>query len=86
MPLKPDTVLQTCLEVQIVAYTRKAKNKKLKRKIHIPLIMWHEKSLQCVTTHFCSHSEPFPHLSQYLVYFLPQVRVANRKISRNSEV
>lgn len=29
----------TVLEVQIVAYTRKAKNKKLKRKIHIPLIM-----------------------------------------------
>lgn len=47
--LRPDEVLQTCLEIWIVASTRKTKNIKLKGKIQIPSVTWHEKSLLCTT-------------------------------------
>ena len=45
----------------------------------VPSITLHEKSLLCVTRHFCSHSKLFPHLSQYLLNVLSPMSASNKQ-------
>lgn len=58
---------------------RKTKNIKLKRKIPILSVTWHEKSLLCVTRYFCSYSKLFPHLSQYLLNVFSTMSAGNKQ-------
>lgn len=57
---------------------KESQNIKLKRKIHVPSITWHEKSLLCVIRHSCKHSKLFPHLSQYLLNVFSPASAGNK--------